>query len=390
MVATFPAARPARPNFSCGPCAKHPGWQLQNLQDAPFGRSHRAKPSRAKLKRVIDLTREVLRVPPDYRIGIVPGSDTGAVEAALWSLLGQRGVDVFAWESFGKGWVNDIVEHLKLKNARAFVADYGEIADLALADFGNDVVFAWNGTTSGVRVPNADWIAADRNGLTICDATSAAFAQKLDWGKLDVTTFSWQKALGGEAAHGMLILSPRAVERLETYTPPWPLPKLLRLTHGGKLIEAIFEGETINTPSLMCVEDYIDALNWGKSLGGLDALIARADANSKALGDWVARTPWVDFLAADPRIRSNTSVCLKVVDPAIAALPPSGQAAFAKALEDLLDKEKVAYDIGAYRGAPPGLRIWCGATIETSDIEALTPWLDFAFAKTKGDLAKAA
>ncbi len=390
MAATFPAVRPAQPNFSCGPCAKHPGWHLQNLQDAALGRSHRAKASKAKLKRVIDLTREVLRVPRDYRIGIVPGSDTGAVETALWSLLGQRGVDVFAWESFGEGWVNDIVEHLKVKNARAFVADYGEIPDLGRADFDNDIVFAWNGTTSGVRVPNADWIAAGRKGLTICDATSAAFAQNLDWGKLDVTTFSWQKALGGEAAHGMLILSPRAVERLETFTPPWPVPKLFRLTNGGKLIEAIFEGETINTPSLMCVEDYIDALNWGKSLGGLDALIARADANSKALVDWVARTPWVDFLAADPKIRSNTSVCFKVVDPAIAALPQASQAAFAKALENLLEKEKVAYDIGAYRGAPPGLRIWCGATVETSDIEALTPWLDFAFAKTKGDLAKAA
>jgi phosphoserine aminotransferase len=390
MVATFPAARPARPNFSCGPCAKHPGWQLQNLKGAPLGRSHRAKASKAKLKRAIDLTRELLQVPRDYRIGIIPGSDTGAVEAALWSLLGQRGVDVFAWESFGAGWVNDIVEHLKLKNARAFVADYGEIADLARADFDNDIVFAWNGTTSGVRVPNADWIAADRKGLTICDATSAAFAQKLDWGKLDVTTFSWQKALGGEAGHGMLIVSPRAVERLETYTPPWPLPKLFRLTHGGKLIEALFEGETINTPSLMCVEDYIDALNWGKSLGGLNALIARADANSEALGDWVARTPWVDFLAADPRIRSNSSVCLKIVDPVVAKLPQAGQAAFAKALENLLEKENVAFDIGSYRDAPPGLRIWCGATIETSDIEALTPWLDFAFAKTKGDLAKAA
>ncbi len=390
MVATFPAARPARPNFSCGPCAKHPGWQLQNLQDAPFGRSHRAKPSKAKLKLAIDLTREVLRVPPDYRIGIVPGSDTGAVEIALWSLLGQRGVDVFAWESFGKGWVIDIVEQLKLENTRAFVAGYGEIPDLGRADFDHDIVFAWNGTTSGVRVPNADWIAADRKGLTICDATSAAFAQNLDWGKLDVITFSWQKALGGEAAHGMLILSPRAVERLETYTPPWPLPKLFRLTRRGKLIEPIFAGETINTPSLMCLEDFIDALEWGKSLGGLEALIARADANSKALGQWVARTPWVDFLAADPKIRSNTSVCLKVVDPAIATLPHAGQAAFAKALEDLLEKEKVAYDIGAYRDAPPGLRIWCGATIETSDIEALTPWLDFAFAKTKGDLAKAA
>ena len=390
MIATLPAARPARPNFSCGPCAKHPGWQLQNLQDAPLGRSHRAKASKAKLKLVIDLTREVLQVPRDYRIGIVPGSDTGAVEIALWSLLGQRGVDVFAWESFGKGWLIDIVEHLKLKYARAFVADYGEIPDLRRADFDNDVVFAWNGTTSGVRVPNADWIAADRKGLTICDATSAAFAQELDWGKLDATTFSWQKALGGEAAHGMLILSPRAVERLETYTPPWPLPKLFRLTHGGKLIEALFEGETINTPSLICVEDFIDALNWGISLSGLDALIARVSANSKALGDWVARTPWVDFLAANSRIRSNTSVCLKMVDPAVAALAPAGQAAFVKALEILLEEEKVAFDIGAYRAAPPGLRIWCGATVETSDIEALTPWLDFAFAKTKGDLAKAA
>jgi phosphoserine aminotransferase len=390
MAATFPAVRPARPHFSCGPCAKHPGWQLQNLQDAPFGRSHRAKASKAKLKLAIDLTREVLRVPRDYRIAIVAGSDTGAVEIALWSLLGQRGVDAFAWESFGKGWVNDIVGHLKLKNARAFVADYGEIPDLGRANFDHDIVFAWNGTTSGVRVPNADWIAAGRKGLTICDATSAAFAQDLDWGKLDVTTFSWQKALGGEAAHGMLVLSPRAVERLETFTPPWPLPKLFRLTRGGKLNESIFEGETINTPSLMCVEDYIDALNWGKSLGGLAALIARAGANSKALGHWVARTPWVDFLAADPRIRSNTSVCLKVVDPAVVALAPPSQAAFANALENLLESEKVAYDIGAYRAAPPGLRIWCGATVETSDIEALTPWLDFAFAKTKGDLTKAA
>jgi phosphoserine aminotransferase len=390
MAATYPAARPARPNFSCGPCAKHPGWQLQNLHGAPFGRSHRAKASKGRLRLAIGLTREILRVPRDYRIGIIPGSDTGAVETALWNLLGQRGVDVFAWESFGEGWVEDIVQHLKLKNARAFVADYGEIADLARADFDNDIVFAWNGTTSGVRVPNADWIAANRKGLTICDATSAAFAQELDWGKLDATTFSWQKALGGEAAHGMLVLSPRAVERLETHTPPWPLPKLFRLTHGSKLIEAIFEGETINTPSLMCVEDFIDALNWAKSLGSLDALIERVNANSKALCDWVARTPWVDFLAADPRIRSNTSVCLKVVDPAVTALAPPGQAAFAKALEDLLEMEKVAYDIGAYRAAPPGLRIWCGATVETSDIEALTPWLDFTFAKTKGDFARAA
>jgi phosphoserine aminotransferase len=390
VVSTCPAVRPARPNFSCGPCAKHPGWQLQNLQGAPFGRSHRAKASKARLKLAIDLTRDVLRVPRDYRIGIIPGSDTGAVETALWSLLGQRGVDVFSWESFSEGWVIDIIEQLKLPDARAFVADYGKIADLASADFDHDVVFAWNGTTSGVRVPNADWIPADRKGLTICDATSAAFAQNLDWEKLDATTFSWQKALGGEAAHGMLILSPRAVERLETFTPSWPVPKLFRLTQGGKLIEAIFEGETINTPSLMCVEDYNDALNWGKSLGGLDGLIARADANSGALSDWVERTPWVDFLATDPKVRSNTSVCLKIVDPAVAALPLAAEAAFAKSIENLLEKEKAAYDIGAYRDAPPGLRIWCGATIETSDIEALMPWLDYAFAQTKAALAKAA
>jgi phosphoserine aminotransferase len=390
VVATYPAVRPARPTFSCGPCAKHPGWQLQNLQGAPFGRSHRAKASKARLKLAIDLTRDVLRVPRDYRIGIIPGSDTGAVETALWSLLGQRGVDVFSWESFSEGWVIDIIEQLKLPDARAFVADYGKIADLASADFDHDVVFAWNGTTSGVRVPNADWIQADRKGLTICDATSAAFAQNLDWEKLDATTFSWQKALGGEAAHGMLILSPRAVERLETFTPSWPVPKLFRLTQGGKLIEAIFEGETINTPSLMCVEDYNDALNWGKSLGGLDGLIARADANSGALSDWVERTPWVDFLATDPKVRSNTSVCLKIADPAVAALPLAAEAAFAKSIENLLEKEKAAYDIGAYRDAPPGLRIWCGATIETSDIEALMPWLDYAFAQTKAALAKAA
>lgn len=390
MILTIPAARPARPNFSCGPCAKHPGWQLQSLQNAPLGRSHRSKPAVTTLKLALDLTREVLKIPQDYRIGIIPGSDTGAVEAALWSLLGPRGVDAFAWESFSRGWVRDAVDELKLKNTRAFVAGYGELPDLSLANFENDVVFAWNGTTSGVRVPDADWIAADRRGLTICDATSAAFAQRLDWQKLDATTFSWQKALGGEAAHGMLILSPRAVERLESYTPPWPIPKLFRLADKGKLIEGVFAGETINTPSLMCVEDYIDALKWGKSLGGLDALIARADANAQALGDWVRTANWVDFLADDPKVRSNTSVCLKVIDPAVAALPEAGQASFSKSLANLLEAEGVAFDIGSYRGAPPGLRIWCGATVETSDIEALTPWLDFAFAKTKGDFAKAA
>jgi phosphoserine aminotransferase len=390
MTNRFPTTRPARPHFSCGPCAKHPGWRLENLQDSALGRSHRSKAGKARLKLAIDLTRELLQVPQNYRIGIIPGSDTGAVETALWSLLGERGVDVLAWESFSKGWVEDVTDHLKLKDARAFVADYGAIPDLSRADFDRDVVFAWNGTTSGVRVPNADWIAADRKGLTICDATSAAFAQKLDWGKLDVTTFSWQKALGGEAAHGMLILSPRAVARLESYTPPWPLPKLFRLTEGGKLNEAIFQGETINTPSLLCVEDYIDALAWAKSLGGLDALIARANANSQALANWVERAHWVDFLAADPAIRSNTSVCLKVIDPAVTALPTADQAAFAKSLVDLLDKEKAAFDIGSYRDAPPGIRIWCGATIETGDIEALTPWLDYAFAKAKADLARAA
>ena len=390
MYATVPAVRPAQPNFSCGPCAKHPGWSLQKLQEAPYGRSHRSNLGKVRLKLAIDLTREVLQVPADYRIGIIPGSDTGAVETALWSLLGPRGVDVFAWESFSQGWVTDIVEQLKLKDVRAFVADYGEIPDLSRADFARDVVFAWNGTTAGVRVPNADWIAADRAGLTICDATSAAFAQELDWSKLDATTFSWQKALGGEAAHGILILSPRAIARLESYTPAWPIPKLFRLTEGGKPIEAIFTGETINTPSLLCVEDYLAALNWAKELGGLKALIGRANANSKALSEWIERTPWVDFLASDAKTRSNTSVCLKIVDPTVTSLPPAAQTTFCKSIEKLLDKERVAYDIGAYRDAPPGLRVWCGATIETSDILALTPWLDYAFATVKAELAKAA
>lgn len=390
MTATVPATRPACANFSCGPCTKHPGWRIQNLQGPTVGRSHRSKVGKGRLKLAIDLTREILRVPADHRIAIVPGSDTGAVELALWSLLGLRGVDVIAWESFSEGWVIDVVEHLQIKNARPMVADYGEIVDLASLDFNNDVVFAWNGTTSGVRVPNADFIPADRKGLTICDATSAAFAQRLDWSKLDVVTFSWQKVLGGEAAHGMLILGPRAVERLESYRPPWPLPKLFRLTEGGKLNEAIFEGETINTPSMLCVEDYIDALTWAKSIGGLDALVARADANSKALSDWVARTPWIDFLAKDPKVRSNTSICLKIVDPLVVAHGLKAEADFAKSIVNLLEKEKVAYDIGAYRDAPPGLRIWCGATVETSDIEALTLWLDYAYQKTKGELAKAA
>jgi len=390
MANTMPGSRPANPNFSSGPCAKRPGWSLEALKDASLGRSHRAKVGKAKLKQAIDLTREILQVPADYRIGIVPASDTGAVEMALWSLLGARPVDLLAWESFGDGWVTDVVKQLQLKDARALKSGYGELPDLSQVNFDHDVVFTWNGTTSGVRVPDGDWIAADRKGLTICDATSAAFAQKLDFPKLDVVTFSWQKALGGEAAHGMLILSPRAVERLESYKPAWPLPKIFRMTKGGKLIEGIFEGETINTPSMLCVEDYIDALLWAKKIGGLDGLVARADANTKAIADWKGKTAWVDFLAASADIRSNTSVCLKVVDPAIVALPADQQAAFAKQLATLLEKEGVALDIGAYRDAPPGLRIWCGATIEKSDVEALTHWLDWAFAEAKAGLAKAA
>jgi phosphoserine aminotransferase len=390
MTNAMPAVRPAVPHFSSGPCAKRPGWSLQALTDAVLGRSHRSKIGKGKLKRAIDLTREILQVPADYRIGIVPASDTGAVEMALWSLLGARPVTLMAWESFGEGWVTDVAKQLKLKDAKVLKAGYGELPDLSKVDFASDVVFTWNGTTSGVRVPNADWIPADRQGLTICDATSACFAQDMDFSKLDVVTFSWQKVLGGEGAHGMLILSPRAVERLKSYTPPWPLPKIFRLTNNGKLIEGVFEGETINTPSMLCVEDYLDALGWAKSLGGLKALIGRANANTKVIADWVARTPWIDFLASDPAIRSNTSVCLKVVDPAVTGLPADAQAAFAKNLAAALEKQGVAYDIDAYRDAPSGLRIWCGSTVETSDLEALTPWLDWAFAQTKDALPKAA
>jgi phosphoserine aminotransferase len=385
-----PDLRPANPNFSSGPCAKRPGWSLQALGDAALGRSHRAKIGKAKLERAIALTREVLQVPADYRIGIVPASDTGAVEMALWSLLGERGVDMLAWESFGAGWVTDVVKQLRLPDVRLFEAPYGELPDLAAVDFDRDVVFTWNGTTSGARVPNGDFIAADRKGLTICDATSAAFAQRLDFAKLDVVTFSWQKVLGGEGAHGMLILSPRAVERLETYRPAWPLPKIFRLTSGGKLIEGIFKGETINTPSMLAVEDYLDALQWAKSIGGLDTLIARADANAAAIADWVAGNPAVDFLASAPDTRSNTSVCLRFVDPAVAVLDDAGQQAFVKSLAGLLEAEKVAYDIASYRDAPPGLRIWCGATVETADLAALTPWLDWAFATQKASLKAAA
>jgi phosphoserine aminotransferase len=390
MTNPMPGVRPHAPHFSSGPCAKRPGWSLQALTDAALGRSHRAKVGKAKLKRAIDLTRDVLEVPSDYRIGIVPASDTGAVEMALWSLLGARPVTMLAWESFGEGWVSDVQKELKLKDVTLLKAGYGELPDLTAVDWSTDVVFTWNGTTSGVRVPNGAWIAADRKGLAICDATSAAFAQPLDWNKLDVATFSWQKVLGGEAAHGMLVLSPRAVARLETHKPAWPLPKIFRLTKGGKINEGIFEGETINTPSMLCVEDYLDALQWAKSIGGLKALMGRADANAKAVATWVARTPWVDFLANDPAIRSNTSVCLKIVDPAVTSLSADAQSAFAKALAGAVEKEGAGYDIAHYRDAPPGLRIWCGASVEASDVEILTNWLDWAFAKTKDALPRAA
>ncbi|MBA69401.1 MAG: phosphoserine transaminase [Rhizobiales bacterium] len=385
-----PDVRPANPRFSSGPCAKRPGWTPEALSDAAVGRSHRAKIGKSKLKTAIDKTRDILGVPDDYRIGIVPASDTGAVEMALWSLLGARGVDMVAWESFGEGWVTDVVKQLKLADARTIKAPYGQLPDLASIDFDRDVVFTWNGTTSGVRVPNADFIPADREGLTICDATSAAFAQKLDFAKLDVVTFSWQKVLGGEGAHGILILSPRAVERLESYVPAWPLPKIFRMTKGGKLIEGIFVGETINTPSMLCVEDYLDALNWAERIGGLDALIARADANAKVIFDYCDANPWLANLAEKPETRSNTSVCLTIADPAVTALAPDAQAAFAKAMVSRLDKEGVALDIGAYRDAPAGLRIWCGATVETSDLEALMPWLGWAFEAEKAALSQAA
>jgi phosphoserine aminotransferase len=390
MSSAKPLVRPTVPHFSSGPCAKRPGWSLSALTDAVLGRSHRSKIGKAKLKLAIDLTREVLKVPSDYRIGIVPASDTGAVEMAMWSLLGPLPVTALAWESFGEGWVSDVAKELKLEKLTVLKAAYGEIPDLAKVDSGSDVVFTWNGTTSGVRVPGCDWIAADRRGLVICDATSACFAQALEWSKLDVVTFSWQKVLGGEAAHGMLILSPRAVERLETYAPRWPLPKIFRLTKAGKLNQGIFEGETINTPSMLCVEDYLDALKWAKSVGGLKALIARADANARVIADWVATSSWIEFLARDPAIRSNTSVCLKVVDPSIATLPPEAQAAFVKRIAAALEKEGVAYDIDAYRDAPAGLRVWCGSTVERADVETLTAWLDWAFAKSKEAIAKAA
>jgi phosphoserine aminotransferase len=387
---TAPAVKPANPNFSSGPCAKRPGWTVNALANALVGRSHRAKPAKARIEKAIALTRDLLEVPADYRIGIVPASDTGAVEMFLWSALGARGVDMLAWESFGEGWVTDVQKQLKLQNVRTITAPYGELPDLKQVNFDNDVVFTWNGTTSGVRVPNADWIPADRQGLTICDATSAAFAQNLDFAKLDVVTFSWQKALGGEAAHGILILSPRAVERLETYKPDRPLPKIFRMTKGGKLMEDIFEGATINTVSMICIEDAVDAMEWGKSVGGLKGMQARANANFAVLNDWIESTDWVANLAKVPEQRSNTSVCVVIADPAVKALSEDAQAAFAKAIVSRLDKAGVAYDIGGYRDAPTGLRIWAGSTVETSDLKALTGWLDWAFATEKAALKAAA
>jgi len=381
-----PPVRPKNPCFSSGPCAKRPGWTLTVLEGALLGRSHRAKPGRAKLNEVVERSRKVLGIPRDYRVAIVPASDTGAVEMALWSLLGARGVDVLSWESFGEGWVTDVAKQLKLADLRILRAPYGELPDLGGIDGRRDVVFAWNGTTAGVCVPDGDWIAADRQGLTICDATSAAFAMDLPWEKLDVVTWSWQKALGGEAAHGMLVLSPRAVARLESHVPPWPLPKIFRLTSKGKFNEAIFQGETINTPSLLAVEDAIDGLKWAESIGGHRALEARAKANLAAVAQWVARTPWIDFLAQDPASRSWTSVCLKLVDDWFVRLAPEAQRAFVKRLESLLEGESAAYDIAGHRDAPPGLRIWCGSTVERGDIEALLPWLDWAY----GELRQAA
>jgi phosphoserine aminotransferase len=383
MTGNEPAVRPARPFFSSGPCAKRPGWTPEALNRALLGRSHRSKPGKAKLKEAIDRTRAVLGIPGDYRIGIVPASDTGAMEMAIWSLLGPRPVDAFAWESFGEDWVTDVVKQLKLKDARVIKADYGELPDLRQADSTHDIVFLWNGTTSGVRVPDGDWISDEREGLTICDATSAAFAMPLPWEKLDVVTFSWQKVLGGEAAHGMLVLSPRAVARLESYVPQWPLPKIFRMTKGGKLNEGIFEGETINTPSMLALEDYLDALRWAESIGGLQALIDRSNANFGVIARWVRECGWADFLAREQGARSNTSVCLKIVDPWFATLSEDAKADAAKKVVSLLEKEGVALDLGAYRSAPPGLRIWCGATVDHTDLEALLPWLDWAWTKVK-------
>jgi len=387
-IAAKPAMRPARPEFSSGPCAKRPGWSPENLRTAVLGRSHRSKAGKTRLQEAIARTRAVLEVPADFLVGIVPGSDTGAMEMAMWSMLGPRPVQLLAFESFGKDWVTDVVKQLRI-DAELLEAPYGSLPDLGRVEPEADLVFTWNGTTSGVRVPNADFIAKDRAGITICDATSACFAQDLDWKKLDVVTFSWQKALGGEAAHGMLVLSPRAVTRLESYVPAWPLPKLFRLTKGGKLSAEIFEGSTINTPSMLCVEDFIDTLRWAAAIGGLGELKRRADQNLSVLEAWVGRTPWIAFLASDPDTRSNTSVCLEIVDPKVTGLSIEARADFATRMASLLEREGAALDIGGYRDAPPGLRIWCGATVESADVEALVPWLDWAFATLAAELAPA-
>lgn len=380
-----PSIKPDNPLFSSGPCPKRPGWSLTDLRGALLGRSHRSAPGKAKLGEAIALTRQLLQLPDDYRVGIVPASDTGAMEMAMWSLLGARDVDILAWESFGSGWITDVVKQLKLPHVNRHEAEYGKLPDLARVNFTNDVVFVWNGTTSGVKVPNGDWIDADRQGLTICDATSAAFAMDLPWPKLDVVTYSWQKVLGGEAAHGMLILSPRAVERLETWTPPWPMPKLFRMTKSGKLDESIFKGSTINTPSMLCVEDYLDALKWAQNTGGLKGLIDRSLSNLSIIENWISGRSWIDFLAEDKATRSNTSVCLKLTDPWFVAMSLEDQAKTTAKIVALLDKEGVGFDIDAYRDAPPGLRIWCGATVEKSDIEALLPWVEWAFNEIKGE-----
>ncbi|PLZ93298.1 phosphoserine transaminase [Fischerella thermalis CCMEE 5198] len=387
---TPPTTKPRRPHFSSGPCAKRPGWTVSALQDAYVGRSHRSEGGKAKLKEVIELSKKILGVPADYRLGIVPASDTGAVEMALWSMLGKLPLDILAWESFGQEWVKDVVDELQLPDTRILKAPYGSLPDLSQVDFSHDVVFLWNGTTSGVRVPNGDWIASDRTGLTICDATSAVFAMDIPWDKLDVVTYSWQKVLGGEAQHGVIVLSPRAVERLQTYKPPRPLPKLFRLAQKGKLIEGIFQGDTINTPSMLCVEDALDGLKWAEGIGGLPGLISRSQANLAAIAKWVEQSSWAEFLAQKPETRSCTSICLKIVDPWFTDLSPEAQGQCAKKIAKILEKQEVAYDIAAYRAAPPGIRIWGGATVETTDIEALLPWLDWAYANVKAEMKVAA
>ncbi|ABA20795.1 phosphoserine aminotransferase apoenzyme [Trichormus variabilis ATCC 29413] len=387
---TLPTNKPQVTHFSSGPCAKHPGWSVSNLENACLGRSHRSEDGKAKLSEVIERSKQILGLPADYRLGIVPASDTGAVEMALWSLLGQRPLDILAWESFGQEWVKDVVDELKLPDVRLLKAPYGGLPNLDEVDFSHDVVFLWNGTTSGVRVPNGDWIKDDRQGLTICDATSAVFAMDIPWEKIDVLTYSWQKVLGGEAQHGVIVLSPRAVERLQTYEPAWPIPKIFRLSQKGKLIEGIFKGDTINTPSMLCVEDALDALIWAESVGGLPGLISRSEANLAAIAQWVKQSNWADFLAEKPETRSCTSICLKIVDAAFASLSAEDQGKFAKKLAKLLEKQQVAYDIAPYRAAPPGLRIWGGATVETADIEALLPWLDWAYANVKAEFVPVA